>query len=68
MDIIDVQKSKPRNLFVKIRRALGNLRNFFGLIIVTPYMLRKNNYDVFCMFYLDKHTCSTSCAYFYLVF
>ncbi len=30
MDIIDVQNRDRRNLFVQIRRALGNLRNFFG--------------------------------------
>jgi hypothetical protein len=42
MDINDVQKSKPRNLFVKIRRALGNLRNFFGALFERPYMLWKS--------------------------
>jgi len=31
MDIIDVQNRDRRNLFVKIRRVLGNLRNFFGV-------------------------------------
>ena len=34
MDKIDVQKSNRRNLFVKNRRALGNLRNFFRSIFM----------------------------------
>ena len=33
-----VQKSKPRNTFQQIRRALGNLRNFFGAHCMTSYM------------------------------
>jgi len=36
---IDVQKSNRRNTFGKIRRALGNLRNFFRTRIAWPYML-----------------------------
>jgi len=38
MDIDDVQKSICRNLFVKIDALLGVLRNFFGAMIVRPYM------------------------------
>jgi hypothetical protein len=36
MDMIDVQKSICRNLFVQIRRALGILRNFLGAVFVRP--------------------------------
>ena len=35
----DVQKWDRRNTFGKIRRALGDLRNFFGTNVMTPYML-----------------------------
>jgi hypothetical protein len=38
MDIVDVQKSICRNLFVKIDALLGVLRNFFGAMNVRPYM------------------------------
>jgi len=38
MDIDDVQNRDRRNLFGKIRRALGVLRNFFGAIFERPYM------------------------------
>ena len=38
MDMIDVQKSICRNLFVKIDAALGVLRNFFGPLFGRPYM------------------------------
>jgi len=40
MDKKNVQKSICQNLFVKKRAALGNLRNFFGMIIERPYMMR----------------------------
>ena len=36
---IDVQKSYRRNTFGKIRRALGNLRNFFRTHLPTRHML-----------------------------
>jgi len=38
MDKNDVQKWIPRYPFGKKRAALGNLRNFFGVIIGRPYM------------------------------
>ena len=40
-----VQKSICRNLFVQIRRALGNLRNFFGALRTRPYMLSQVSTD-----------------------
>ena len=36
---IDVQKWDRRNTFGKIRRALGNLRNFFRTLVPWPCML-----------------------------
>ena len=36
---IDVQKWDRRNTFGKIRRALGNLRNFFRTLVAWPQML-----------------------------
>ena len=38
MDMIDVQKSICRNLFVKIDAALGVLRNFLGAVFARPCM------------------------------
>ena len=38
MDIDDVQNRDRRNTFGKIDAALGVLRNFFGAMIVRPYM------------------------------
>jgi hypothetical protein len=50
-----VQKSKPRNLFGKIRRALGNLRNFFGALYMTPYMQRQYFKCRFVIFHLERN-------------
>ena len=72
MDMIDVQKSICRNLFVKIDAALGVLRNFLGATFGRPCMQWKKKYDVFCNFYLVTHTWNIHVghrgAYFYLGF
>ena len=39
MDKIDVQNRDRRKTFGKIRRALGNLRNFFGTQYITRHMV-----------------------------
>ena len=45
-----VQKSICRNLFVQIRRALGNLRNFLGAHVMTAYMVSWNIRPIFRRF------------------
>jgi len=47
MDKKNVQKSNRRNLFAKIRRALGNLRNFFRTKNPRPWWCEKTRKATF---------------------
>ena len=50
-----VQKSIPRNLFQQIRRALGDLRNFFRMLSERPCMQRCYSICVNFRIYLERN-------------
>ena len=52
---IDVQKSNRRNTFGKIRRALGNLRNFFRTRVMAPYMLSPATFFANSKIHLERN-------------